>query len=366
MKNTFLFIVLFAIYFSSCNEDDNNLQTENDTIISSDDKTSSEEETVNFNEFLALFEEIIPNGEEYITLPPNDYFFKTKDLKDRLIPEKFLKLIDFKSKEFNKFSNKTGIHQFSESFREESQFYAILKFKAFDNCNTVIVYNKLDEIPDVRTECSYYFFINFNDSGKILSVHQGAYLYIDHVNYLKHSYYTYIFLADMITSVSQTLHMRHGWQKEFISEYAIQKDGSIKQTVNEKEYLETFSKEWTKITEENGERFIQEYCDASPVKFIISKGEYEYFLNAIWGQDGDKYEILAFQSDPYDREQFKFILKNLFDNKEIEVSFRYDDQEKACALWKGLLNDEFVCFASKEYVDSGSIRVRKPDCDEEP
>ncbi len=91
MKNTFLFIFLFVICLSSCNEDDNNLQKESDTIISSDDKTISEEEAVDFNEFLALFEEIIPNGEEYITLPPNGCFFKNKDLKDRLIPENVLK-----------------------------------------------------------------------------------------------------------------------------------------------------------------------------------------------------------------------------------------------------------------------------------
>ena len=73
--------------------------------------------------------------------------------------------------------------------------------------------------------------------------------------------------------------------------------------------METISKEWTKVTEEDGKRFIMNYCDASPVKFIISKDKDEYFLNAIWGQDGDKYEILAFESDPYNRENFKLYEK---------------------------------------------------------
>ena len=43
-------------------------------------------------------------------------------------------------------------------------------------------------------------------------------------------------------------------------------------------------------------------------------------------------------------------MKNIYEDKEIEITISYDGPEKVSVLWKGLYGDDFVDFATKEYI----------------
>lgn len=310
-----------------------------------------------FEEYLTYFEENIPGEDNDIILPPNTDFYKRNKMEDIKIPGNYLNFLNFK---INKFEELETEHErFNSSVEMGNPFYAIARFKASRNINSVVVVHTIPEVPMQHAQYDYHLLINYNCSGTIISILPLAYSF--EKDSLKISSYTKIFTPSCLKRLEHISSIDTSLSEELVNTYSINNEGGIDIKNKNVNNIEYFVKEWLKITEENGEQFIYYYCEALPQSIKIREDNGVYKMYHGLGQDSRLFKILSFRSYPH-LDKYDIILTQEYMEGERWVTVKYNDDTRNTATWINLADwEEKMNFATKSSVDVGIIETREEE-----
>lgn len=278
-----------------------------------------------------------------------------------IIPKDLLEFVDIDIDDFEIL--KSQYKRFNASVEKKNPFYVIIKFNVYVNILSVVVLHIIPEAAQKNTASEIYFVINYDKNGDVISTFPVAYYFSNDTMMV--SCYSNIYSASYIEQVEHISKIYETKGEESITGYSITITGEIKQAEERINNLAHFTSDWLYVTDREGEQYIQYYCEAMPQSITIIEKNNTYELIHGLGQDSRSFSIVSFRSYPH-LNRYDFILKSEYQDEERQVYVTPNENEKNLALWEGLSElEEKQNFATKKYVESGNIKVKKEkNCDE--